>query len=124
MLNLPFSTMIALTAAVLCARGSAAAGNWITGKVAAREIAVHTALVDAGDNVVGLEGSRTTDLDCYVYDGLGSLLGYDNGVTDRCRITIRQRNAGEVRIEIENLGNAPNEYRLRVNPVGARFALD
>jgi hypothetical protein len=124
MLNPPFSTRIALTAVVLCAGGKAVAGTWLMGKVAAREIAVHTELVDAGDSVVELEGSRTTDLDCYVYDRLGSLLGYDNGVTDRCRITIRQRNAGEVRVEIENLGNAPNAYRLRVDPVAVRSAPD
>jgi hypothetical protein len=124
MVNQSFSATSTLTAVVLCAGGLAAAGPWITGKVAARDIAVHAAAVDAGASVVELDGSRTTDLDCYVYDRRGSLLGYDNGVTDRCRITIRQRSAGEVRIEIENLGNAPNAYRFRVDSVGTRFAAD
>jgi hypothetical protein len=54
MLNLPVVTRITLAAAVLCAGGTAAAGVWITGDVAARDIAVHTARVDAGDSVVKL----------------------------------------------------------------------
>jgi hypothetical protein len=124
MLNLPFSATCALTGVVMVAGGGVAAGLWVTGTVAARDIAVHTLRAEPGDSIFELDGSRTTDLDCYVYDRLDSLLGYDNGATDQCRITVRQPRAGDVRIEVENLGSAPNSYRLRLESSASRVAID
>ena len=63
-----------------------------------------------------------TDLDCYVDHRSGSLRGFDNGVTDRCRIVFHQRSSGNIHVEIENLGNVANRYRLEVDARAPRFS--
>ena len=102
-------------AMLLVAGASLVAVTRLTGRVEAREIAVHSVPTGAGEGVVKLYGNGATDLDCYVYDRLGVLLGFDNGISDVCLVTIRQRREGEIRIEVENLGDVGNDYRLEVS---------
>lgn len=102
-------------AVLLVAGASLGAVTRLTGRVEAREIAVHSVPARAGEAAVKLYGNGATDLDCYVYDRLGVLVGFDNGPTDVCLVTIRQRREGEIRIEVENLGDVSNDYRLEVS---------
>jgi len=51
-----------------------------------------------------------------------ALRGFDNGVTDRCRIVFHQRSSGNIHVEIENLGNVANRYRLEIEAGAPRFS--
>ena len=120
--GLPSPTRMAALSALLCAGGSVAAATRVTGNIEARDTAVHNVWAGAGDSLVEVVGNGATDLDCYVYDRSGSLRGFDNGVTDRCRIVIHQRSSGNIHVEIENLGNVANRYRLEIEAGAPRFS--
>jgi hypothetical protein len=122
MLGLPPPTRMAAISALLCAGGSVAAATRMAGNVDARDTAVHNVWAGAGESLVEVVGSGATDLDCYVYDRSGSLRGFDNGVTDRCRIVFHQRSSGNIHVEIENLGNVANRYRLEIDARAPRFS--
>jgi hypothetical protein len=69
----------------------------------------------AGQRRVTVEGDGDTDLDCWVYDRYGNLLGRDVDDTDLCIIDFRHRSAGDLTIRIRNLGSVYNQYRLTVD---------
>lgn len=60
-------------------------------------------------------GDRDTDLDCYVYSSSGTLLAYDNDLTDYCILDWYQSSSGTIRLEIRNLGGVYNQYNLSTN---------
>jgi hypothetical protein len=62
---------------------------------------------------VSVVGDGDTDLDLYVYDENGYLIGSDTDPTDRCLVLFRPRWTGAFRIEVRNLGSVYNEYRIR-----------
>lgn len=59
-------------------------------------------------------GDRDTDLDCYVYSS-GTLVAYDNDLTDYCILDWYQSSSGTIRLEIRNLGSVYNQYILSTN---------
>jgi hypothetical protein len=69
----------------------------------------------AGTTRVVVNGDGDTDLDCWVYDRFGRLLGSDTDGTDLCIIRFNHPSAGDLRIRIRNLGNVYNEYELTVD---------
>jgi hypothetical protein len=67
-----------------------------------------------GQTRIVVDGDGDTDLDCFVHDLTGRLLGFDDDRTDYCVVTFRRPPSGNVVLEIENLGNVYNEYSVRV----------
>lgn len=64
---------------------------------------------------IRVDGDGDTDLDCYVYSSAGTLLAYDNDMTDYCVLDWYQSSTGSVRLEIRNLGSVYNQYILSTN---------
>ncbi len=64
---------------------------------------------------IRVDGDGDTDLDCYVYDASGTLVAYDNDLTDYCILDWYQASTGAIRLEIRNLGDVYNEYILSTN---------
>lgn len=64
---------------------------------------------------IRVDGDGDTDLDCYVYNSAGTLVAYDNDLTDYCVLDWYQSSTGTVRLEIRNLGDVYNEYILSTN---------
>ena len=69
----------------------------------------------AGITSVIVDGDGDTDLDCWVYDRFGSLLGSDTDNTDLCIIGFRLASSGDLTIRIRNYGAVYNEYELTVD---------
>jgi hypothetical protein len=59
---------------------------------------------------VAISGDGDTDLDLYVYDQFGNLIGVDNDYTDDCIVTWIPRWTGPFIIEVVNRGPVYNEY--------------
>lgn len=64
---------------------------------------------------IRVDGDGDTDLDCYVYNSAGTLVAYDADMTDYCVLDWYQPSAGNIRLEIRNLGDVYNEYILSTN---------
>ena len=62
--------------------------------------------------VVSIAGDGTTDLDLYIYDNNGNLIGRAVGLTDRETISFFPSFTGNYRIEVRNLGNVWNEFAI------------
>lgn len=65
--------------------------------------------------VVSIVGDGASDLDLYVFDAAGNLIGKDEDDNDRCVVTFTPPATGMFRIEVRNLGEAPNEYEVSSN---------
>jgi hypothetical protein len=68
----------------------------------------------AGLHRVVVDGDGDTDLDCYVYDRFGNLLGHDSDDTDLCVVDFQHPSSGNISIRIRNRGSVYNEYELTV----------
>lgn len=64
---------------------------------------------------IRVDGDGDTDLDCYVYDSAGTMIAYDNDLTDYCVLDWYQSSTGTIRLEIRNLGDVYNQYILSTN---------
>lgn len=64
---------------------------------------------------IRVDGDGDTDLDCYVYNSSGTLVAYDNDLTDYCILDWYQASTGTIRLEIRNLGDVYNQYILSTN---------
>lgn len=62
--------------------------------------------------VVAVVGDGDTDLDLFVYDENGNLIGKDDDATDTCLVNFVPRWSGPFRIVVQNLGLVYNEYRI------------
>ena len=73
--------------------------------------------VIGGDWVtIGLSGDGDTDLDLYVYDPYGRLVGYDNGSTDDCLVRFYALYTGKYTIRVVNRSNVlSNKYVIAVD---------
>lgn len=60
-------------------------------------------------------GDGDTDLDMFVYDEEGYLVGSDTDSTDHCLVVLSPRWSSEFRVEVRNFGRVYNCYRLRTN---------
>ena len=104
--------LLALTLA-LAVTASAAAHQRFS-SIKAFETDIWTIWVPIGSSRVVVDGDGHTDLDCYVYDPAGRLLGKDDGGTDYCHVDLRRSRAGNLKVHIVNLGSAFNRYELRL----------
>jgi hypothetical protein len=107
-------TAVLLAILVFASMSTVVAGMVGHARVEARDTNVHTVWASSGSSRVVVDGDGDTDLDCYVYDRFGNLLGADDDLTDYCIVDFRQRTSGDIRVEIRNLGNVWNAYRLEV----------
>lgn len=64
---------------------------------------------------IRVDGDGDTDLDCYVYNSAGTLVAYDNDLTDYCILDWYQASTANIRLEIRNLGDVYNQYILSTN---------
>lgn len=64
---------------------------------------------------VAVLGDGDTDLDLYVYDENGNRVCSDTDYTDQTYCSWRPRWTGSFRIEIKNLGDVYNRYRIITN---------
>lgn len=69
----------------------------------------------AGFTSVIVDGDGDTDLDCWVYDRFGTLLGSDTDSTDLCIVPVYHPSSGDLTVHIRNLGDVYNEYELSVD---------
>lgn len=67
------------------------------------------------DAIVTVDGNGDTDLDLYIYDENGRLVGKDDDGTDFCIVTFNPRWTGPFTVVVRNRGNVYNQYRLRTN---------
>jgi len=102
------------TAAILTLASIAFAGVTRFGSVDAFDTDIWTFWATSSSRVV-VDGDGDTDLDCFVYDRFGMLLGSDTDATDYCIVDIYQRTSGNIRVRIENLGAVYNQYRISVD---------
>lgn len=113
-LRLPVLTLaLALGATTLVAQTGAA--FYTEGRVPARSTVSWEPWAPDGYNRLLVRGDGDTDLDCYVYDRFGRLVGVDNDSTDFCVIEFRNPGSGRVLIRLRNLGPVYNDYRLSLD---------
>jgi hypothetical protein len=118
MTNTPVRKTLVLTCAALLVVAAAApafAQFFRTDRVLAFDTDTWRVWAPAGQTRVVVDGDGDTDLDCWVYDRFGTLLGRDTDDTDLCVIRFRNASAGELTIRIRNLGGVYNQYDLSVD---------
>jgi hypothetical protein len=110
--------VLVLTCAMLMLAGAAApafAQFFRTSRVLAFDTDTWRVWAASGPTRVMVDGDGDTDLDCWVYDRFGNLLGRDTDTTDLCIIRFHNPTSGNLRIVIRNLGSVYNEYELTVD---------
>lgn len=70
--------------------------------------------LDAGYHRLEVQGDNDTDLDCWVSDLQGNLLGSDTDETDYCIIRWYQPRGKRLNFRIDNLGGVYNRYEFRL----------
>ena len=60
-------------------------------------------------------GDHDTDLDVYVYDENGYLVGEDDDRSDNCYVSWTPRWSGWFEIRVVNRGGVYNDYRIETN---------
>ena len=86
-----------------------------TDRVLAFDTDIWRVWAGAGQRHVRVNGDGDTDLDCWVYDRFGNLLGSDTDATDLCIVRFHNPQAGDLTIRIRNLGDVYNAYELSVD---------
>ena len=65
---------------------------------------------------IGLVGDGDTDLDLYVYDPFGRLVGYDDDRTDHCLVRFYARYTGTYTIKVVNQSHLfSNRYEIAID---------
>ena len=110
-----FGSRSLLTAIGLLLAAAVTAGAYQRfSRVEAFDTDIWTIWRPAGDSRVVVNGDGDTDLDCYVYDPTGQLLGKDDDGTDYCIVDVWRGRSGNLKVHIVNLGDVYNRYELRV----------
>ena len=103
-----------ILAVVLVGGTAAAAAYSRISRVPAFDTETWSVPVPYGRSRIIVDGDGDTNLDCYVHDTRGRLLGKDDGDTDHCVVGITRRRRENVRVKVINLGYVYNRYELRV----------
>jgi hypothetical protein len=113
----PLAVLVLAAAAVAVVALNAGAQTLIayfTSSVPARSVDEWTRFVAPGFHRLEVIGDGDTDLDCYVYDRFGTLIGADTDRTDHCIIDWAQGTSSHLLFRIENLGTVYNRYQFRL----------
>jgi hypothetical protein len=105
---------IAGVLAIVLATGTAAGAYSRISRVPAFDTETWSVPVPYGRSRIVVQGDGDTNLDCYVHDTRGRLLGDDDDTTDHCVVGITRRKREYVRVKVINLGSVYNRYELRV----------
>lgn len=62
--------------------------------------------------LISLSGDGDTDLDLYVYDENGNLIGSDTGFSDQARLAIRPNWTGRFTVRVVNRGSVHNNFTV------------
>ena len=113
---------LALAGLLSVASGSALRADTVGGAgfaneaAAARETVTYKVFFHGSKTaIVSVTGDGDTDLDLYVYDESGNLVGSDTSPTDRCVVTWIPKWTGQFTIKVVNRGTVLNNYKLRTN---------
>ena len=97
-------------------RGSARGPRQLYGRVGAAEKREHTVEFRGREPaVVYVSGDGDSDLDVFVYDAAGQLVASAVGPRDECVVRWTPERLGVFRVEVRNVGRAPNWYWMATN---------
>ncbi len=114
MRNLFAMTLVAVLF-LLLAQADARADDSTIGTVGPGGTRVYTVTANPGAIAsIVVIGNGNTDLDLFVYDACGRLLGSDTDASDNCLVIVRVPCNGRLQVEIENLGSCCNRFALIV----------
>jgi len=80
-------------------------------RVAPRTTNTHEIRVVAKDHWITVDGTGSTDLDCWLYDASRQLVDSDTDATDYC--VLSTAGAGEYRLVVRNHGRIASAYTVR-----------
>jgi hypothetical protein len=84
-------------------------------RVPAKGLDTHSFTFRRGARVtITVRGDGDTDVDLFVYDENGRLVAKDDDLTDVCVVAFTPEETGRFRVEVKNLGNVYNEYRMEI----------
>jgi len=113
---LTVAAAILVTGTVSSFAGADGGSRFNRDRVLAHSSDTYTMRFRAGEVArVAVIGDGDTDLDLYVYDEFGNLIGSDTDYTDQCIVTWAPRWTGVFTIQVVNRGNVYNVYRLQTN---------
>ena len=113
---LTVAAAILVTGTVSSFAGADGGSRFNRDRVLAHSSDTYTMRFRAGEVArVAVIGDGDTDLDLYVYDEFGNLIGSDTDYTDACIVTWAPRWTGVFTIQVVNRGNVYNVYRLQTN---------
>jgi hypothetical protein len=88
-------------------------GGCVERQIRGHELLYYDATVQGGAPAsISILGAGNTDLDIWVYDEEGHLVGSGTSVSDREQVSWTPRSAGQFRIKVRNLGNEVDLFRL------------
>ncbi len=97
-------------------RGATGGPQSAISSVSAKDTDVWTVTFRGGSRaMVVVNGDGDTDLDLYVYDENGNLMGKDIDYSDYCVVSWTPRWTGPFTVKIINRGNVYNRYRIYTN---------
>ena len=97
-------------------RGSARGPRQLYGRVGGSEKREHTVEFRGGEPaVVYVSGDGDSDLDVFVYDASGQLVASAVGPRDECVVRWTPARQATFRVEVRNVGRAPNWYWMATN---------
>ncbi len=100
-----------LAVVMLVAGAATAAAQGRFGRVEAFGFDSWTVTANAGDLVtVVVRGDGDTDLDLFIFDGLGRTVVADQRSDDNCMVTFRVTRGGTFQVRVRNYGGVYNEY--------------
>ena len=108
------SCVVALTCLIAPLAASPVGGpRYDVHRVAAYDTDVFNVGFYGGESAtVIIDGDRDTDLDLYVYNEFGTLIGSDTDGTDICVVRFTPGWTGSFRIVVQNLGSVYNQYEI------------
>ncbi len=97
-------------------RGSLRGPRQLYGRVASSTRREHLIEFRGGEPaVVYVSGDGDSDLDVFVYDESGQVVASATGPRDECVARWQPQRQGRFRVEVRNLGSAPNWYWMATN---------